>query len=100
MKKTLHQLVGRQIADECRARGLTQQVVAKHLGITQAGVSLIYLGKRRISLDTLEAVAGMFGLDTGDFLNAALVKASRRPKAVFKKSQASSLKLDSPGAAK
>lgn len=99
MKTNLHKVLGQQIREECRSRGLTQQVVAKHLKVTQPAVSIIYLGKNRISLDTLTAITGMFGLDTGEFLNAALVKASRRPKAVFKP-QPSSLKPDSPGAAK
>ena len=59
----LYSCISNYIGGECKKRRLTQQIVAKHLGVSQAQVSLLFLAKRRVSVEILVALAGMFGVE-------------------------------------
>ncbi|WP_430626064.1 helix-turn-helix domain-containing protein [Trueperella pyogenes] len=44
-------------------RGITQTVVARHLGLTTASVAQKWHGKRPWRLEEVEAVANLFGME-------------------------------------
>lgn len=47
--------------------GLTQEDVAKHLGISRQRWILVEKGERNLSTEELEKLATLFGIDTADF---------------------------------
>lgn len=50
-------------------RNFTQEKVAEHLGLSVAGYSRIERGEVKITLDKLEAISALLGLQTSDLLS-------------------------------
>jgi transcriptional regulator with XRE-family HTH domain len=51
-----------------RAKGLTQEVLADEVGLSQTYLSEVEGEKRNISLDNIEALATAFGISISDLL--------------------------------
>ena len=49
--------------------GLTQELIAQYLGVSREFISMIESDKREASLDNLEKLADLFGIDLIDFLS-------------------------------
>ncbi len=60
--------VGRRIREVRERLGLTQDAVARHLGVTRPVVSNIERGKRPLTLEELDKLADLFGYSPGHFL--------------------------------
>lgn len=57
---------------EAARRQITQAVVARHLGLTQPGMSRRMLGRVPFSAAELAAVASLFGVPVGDLIGEAV----------------------------
>lgn len=62
------QEVGRRIREVREQLGLTQDSVARHLGVTRPVVSNIEQGKRPLTLAELDKLADLFGYSPSHFL--------------------------------
>lgn len=62
------QYVGQRIREVRERLGLTQDAVAKHLGVTRPVVTNIELGKRPLNLEELGKLADLFGYPPSYFL--------------------------------
>lgn len=62
------QEVGRRLREVRERLALTQDTVARHLGVTRQVVSDIEQGKRPLALAELDKLADLFGCSPGDFL--------------------------------
>jgi len=73
-------MVGKRIEKLRKAKGLSQEHLAKTLGISRPTFALIEQGKRDLSISQAKELAGLFGMTLGDFL------AGKKPlKVVLKK---------------
>ena len=76
-KRILEQLdpriLGARLQEARRARGLTQQAVAEHLGIARTTLVAIEKGERRILPDELIKLAGFYGRPVSDFVSRQMV---------------------------
>lgn len=68
------QMVGQRIRQVREQLGLTQDAVAKHLGVTRPVVTNIEQGKRPLNLEELGKLADLFGYPIGFFLGSAAVQ--------------------------
>lgn len=62
------QEVGRRLREVRERLGLTQDTVARHLGVTRPVVSYIEQGKRPLTLAELDKLADLFGCSPGHLL--------------------------------
>lgn len=69
LKKLNPRVLGERLKDARKARGLTQDAVAKQLGILRTTLVAIEKGDRRVSPAELIDLAGMFGRPVSDFLS-------------------------------
>lgn len=60
--------VGQRIREVRERLGLTQDTVARHLGVTRPVVSNIEQGKRPLTLEELDKLADLFGYSPSYFL--------------------------------
>ena len=78
-------LIGERIKKNRKARGLTQDTLAEHLGVSVGYVSQVERGITKISLDLLGAISSILGCDiaslvtesavnSGDYLENELVE--------------------------
>lgn len=76
-KHVLEQLdprtLGARLQEARRARGLTQQAVAEHLGIGRTTLVAIEKGGRRILPDELIKLAGFYGRPVSEFVSRQIV---------------------------
>lgn len=63
-------VIGERLADARRARGLTQQQVAKALGVARTTVTAIEKGVRRPRASELVTLARLYGQQVGDLVRA------------------------------
>ena len=60
--------IGARIQAARRARGLTQQEVAEHVGVSRTTVTALESGDRRVKPDELAALARLFGRTIGELV--------------------------------
>jgi len=65
----VYRTLGERIAYERQRRGLTQLQLSKAIGLTRASVTNIELGRQRVPVHTLAAIAVQLGLDIPTLLN-------------------------------
>jgi transcriptional regulator with XRE-family HTH domain len=75
----LSQHVGRLLADAINARALAQNQVAEQSGISPAQLSRVLSGKKVFTLDQLDAVCAVVGVDLIDIVSAADAATRARP---------------------
>ncbi|SDG72213.1 Transcriptional regulator, contains XRE-family HTH domain [Thermoanaerobacter thermohydrosulfuricus] len=63
MEKEVYQKIGKKLQELRKQRGLTQEQVARHLGITQNQLSYYETGAREIDIGTLQRLARLYGCD-------------------------------------
>lgn len=68
MGKQMHRILGVKIRMSREDLGLTQDALAKGVGLSSEFISLLELGKRRPSLETLTTIAAYFKKDVSYFL--------------------------------
>lgn len=68
--------IGAKVRSLRKSRGLTLAQVAKGLGMTAAGLSLIERGERRITVEQLERIAQILGKSPRYFFEQRLDAAS------------------------
>jgi len=71
-----HGRLGERLKDARRARDLTQEVVAKKLGILRTTLVAIEKGDRRVTPGELIEMAGMFGRPVSEFVS---IRANKEP---------------------
>ena len=59
-ERTLQPVLGKRIKKEREYRGLSQEEVARHLGVPRSAISLIESGSRRVSAEELRRLANLF----------------------------------------
>jgi Zn-dependent peptidase ImmA (M78 family)/transcriptional regulator with XRE-family HTH domain len=69
LKKLNPRVLGERLKDARKARGLTQDAVAKQVGILRTTLVAIEKGDRRVSPAELIDLAGMFGRPVSEFLS-------------------------------
>ena len=62
-RKIKSRIFGAKIRDARKRSGLTQEEAAKRLGISQSNLSMLEGGKRRLSAETAEELARLYGED-------------------------------------
>ena len=67
-KKTLGVLLGRNIAERRKLRGITQNDLAEILGVEPITISRFERGSHLPTLPRLEQIANALGVSVGDFL--------------------------------
>lgn len=65
--------LGARLQEARRVRGLTQEAVAKHLGIARTTLVAIEKGERRILPDELIKLAGFYGRSVSEFVSRQIV---------------------------
>ena len=63
MAKPLRSVLGAQVRDLRRSRGLTQEGLAEELGVTPRYLAGIERGERNLTLDSVDALAVQLGVD-------------------------------------
>lgn len=63
MAKPLRSVLGAQVRDLRRSRGLTQEGLAEELGVTPRYLAGIERGERNLTLDSVDALAEQLGVD-------------------------------------
>lgn len=66
----LHKFVGARIRDHRLAAGIKQDELGKRVGLSRTSITNIELGRQRILLDHLYALAGAFGIEPGQMIPA------------------------------
>lgn len=69
MTKALKYLVGENLREVRKTRGLTQEKLAEQLEVTPRYLAGIERGERNLSLDTLDALANKLGIDSKELLS-------------------------------
>lgn len=69
--KTAKKLIGERVKEIRKGKGLTQEQVSEISGMDSKYLSMIEVGKRYPSLDYLERLAQIFGVEISDFFNYA-----------------------------
>lgn len=67
--KTPKKLIGERVKEIRKSKCLTQEQVSEISGIDSKYLSMIEVGKRYPSLDYLERLAEIFGVDLSEFFN-------------------------------
>lgn len=62
--------IGRRLQEARKARGLTQQDAADHIGVARTTITAIEKGERRIQPAELVRLAAYYGRDVGEFVRA------------------------------
>lgn len=65
-KKNTLKLLGEEIRTRREARGLTQDELAARAGLSRYFVGLVELGKRNVSIISLEAITSTLGVSLAD----------------------------------
>ncbi len=65
---TLSEVVAANVRAECARRGWHQGIVAEHMGMVRNAVSDRARGRTPWTLDEVERLAGLFGLEVADLL--------------------------------
>ncbi|WP_417510640.1 helix-turn-helix domain-containing protein [Microbacterium sp.] len=76
----LSQRVGQLIVDAINGRGLAQNRVAEDAGMSPSQLSRALTGKKVFTLDQLDAVCSVVGIDLVDVVSAADAATSDRPR--------------------
>lgn len=66
--KSLRKTLGTNVRTERKRRALTQEELAKELGITPRYLAAIERGERNLTLDSIEALAAQLGVDPHSLL--------------------------------
>jgi Zn-dependent peptidase ImmA (M78 family)/transcriptional regulator with XRE-family HTH domain len=66
-------VLGARLQDARRARGLTQQAVAEHLGVARTTLVAIEKGERRVRPDELIKLAALYGRSVSEFVAKQVV---------------------------
>ena len=77
----LSQQVGRLLADAISVRGLAQSQVAEQSGMSPSQLSRALTGKKVFTLDQLDDVCAVVGVDLVDVVASADVTTRTRPRA-------------------
>ncbi|WP_431785006.1 helix-turn-helix domain-containing protein [Microbacterium maritypicum] len=71
VSKPLRSVLGAQLRELRRSRGLTQEGLAEELGVTPRYLAGIERGERNLTLDSVDALAAQLGVDALELLAAA-----------------------------
>ncbi|MCI6411516.1 MAG: helix-turn-helix transcriptional regulator [Schaalia hyovaginalis] len=66
--RTLRRALGANVRAERRRRGLTQEGLAEHLGVTPRYLAGIERGERNLTLDSIEDLAAQLDMDPHSLL--------------------------------
>lgn len=69
MSKPLRSVLGAQLRELRRSRGLTQEGLAEELGVTPRYLAGIERGERNLTLDSVDALAEQLGVEPLSLLN-------------------------------
>ncbi|WP_045258355.1 helix-turn-helix domain-containing protein [Microbacterium hydrocarbonoxydans] len=69
MSKSLRSVLGAQLRELRRSRGLTQEGLAEELGVTPRYLAGIERGERNLTLDSVDALADQLGVEPLSLLN-------------------------------
>lgn len=72
MPTALKTVLGAQVRDLRRARGLTQEALAEELGVTPRYLAGIERGERNLTLDSVDALASQLGVPAAALLTSQL----------------------------
>ena len=64
---------GRNIADMCRAHGMTMAQMADMIGVTPVAVSKWKTGRNMPTIDNFIAMAGIFGVKVDDIIRIKIM---------------------------
>ena len=64
---------GKNIADMCRAHGMTMTQMADRIGVTPVAVSKWKTGRTMPTIDNFIAMAGIFGVKVDDIIRIRMV---------------------------
>ena len=64
---------GRNIADMCRAHGMTMAQMADMIGVTPVAVSKWKTGRSMPTIDNFIAMAGIFGVKVDDIIRIKIM---------------------------
>lgn len=78
MAESLKAVLGAQLRDLRRSRGLTQEGLAEELGVTARYVAGIERGERNLTLDSVDVLAGQLGVAALTLLDPAVDQMRRR----------------------
>lgn len=67
----LKTVLGAQVRDLRRARGLTQEALAEKLGVTPRYLAGIERGERNLTLDSVDALAVQLGVPAATLLTSS-----------------------------
>lgn len=76
--ESLKAVLGAQLRDLRRSRGLTQEGLAEELGVTARYVAGIERGERNLTLDSVDVLAGQLGVAALTLLDPAVDQMRRR----------------------
>lgn len=68
--KPLKSVLGAQVRELRRSRGLTQEALAAELGVSPRYLAGIERGERNLSLDSVDALAGQLGVESVSLLRS------------------------------
>jgi len=69
VSKSLRSVLGAQLRELRRSRGLTQEGLAEELGVTPRYLAGIERGERNLTLDSVDALAEQLGVEPLSLLN-------------------------------
>lgn len=69
MSNSLKAILGAQVRDLRRSRGLTQEGLAEELGVTPRYLAGIERGERNLALDSVDALAEQLGVPSAELLS-------------------------------
>ena len=64
---------GKNIADMCRAHGMTMTQMAGRIGVTPVAVSKWKTGRNMPTIDNFIAMAGIFGVKVDDIIRIRII---------------------------
>lgn len=69
MASSLKSILGAQVREIRRARGLTQEALAEQLEVTPRYLAGVERGERNLTLDSIDALAQQLGVDARSLLD-------------------------------
>ena len=76
MESAKIKMIGERIKDLRLAKGLTQEELAAHIGISEKHMSVIERGEKTPNLDTFISIANEFGVSADSILENVILNAS------------------------